>query len=518
IDQVDVGGANWSAFDGAQIGFLERYFGEELPLDAVPLNPAGVAAKLGALLDSFKSMLDMVTMRLAVQGPLAGYFPGVAYDAARDHFVATTGRQLIPAFETVFSAAPADAAGTLSWLQSWKPLLDVVLGDFDRGASNLAVTPSYVFSNIVAAFESVHPAAGAVEIAGAFGIPTAQILSGTGDIVGTDGDDMIYVSGGDQTITGGLGSDSYVLGSNFGHDVIDDIEPVGNGHDPDVLRFATIGSGEVTARREGIDLIITVNATGDEVRLVKEFEGIAPGLFGGDFSDDTGVNEIVFADGVVWDTVDMARNSSHPLALDEVIDGTKMVDFMDGGAGNDSLTGGDSGDVYFFGRGYGHDVIRDEMANILIDGSDVLKFGPGLTQNDVEFSHIGNTTNLMITIKDTGETMTVLDQFGAAYTLFGKQWFNRIEEFLFADGSSLEWDDLIRDLDAGAGTAGNDTIYGFSFDDTLSGGLGDDFISGGNDSDTYLFGLGDGHDTIKDQQGNITSGNSDTVRFGAGVL
>ncbi|MEI2718894.1 MAG: calcium-binding protein [Gemmatimonadales bacterium] len=85
------------------------------------------------------------------------------------------------------------------------------------------------------------------------------------------------------------------------------------------------------------------------------------------------------------------------------------------------------------------------------------------------------------------------------------------------------------------GGGGNDVVAGGAGDDWLMGGAGDDFIDGGagNDdlrggdegwsvntsglgNDTYLFGRGDGQDTIYD---NTTSaGNFDQIVFKAGVL
>jgi len=65
---------------------------------------------------------------------------------------------------------------------------------------------------------------------------------------------------------------------------------------------------------------------------------------------------------------------------------------------------------------------------------------------------------------------------------------NRVEFFTFANGSYISWEDVYKQLDATAGTDGNDIIYGFSYEDVLDGGKGDDYLSGGNENDVYIFG------------------------------
>lgn len=46
------------------------------------------------------------------------------------------------------------------------------------------------------------------------------------------------------------------------------------------------------------------------------------------------------------------------------------------------------------------------------------------------------------------------------------------------------------------GNALNNTLIGSAGSDTLAGDLGDDILIGGEDGDAYVYGLGDGHDTI----------------------
>jgi hypothetical protein len=59
-------------------------------------------------------------------------------------------------------------------------------------------------------------------------------------------------------------------------------------------------------------------------------------------------------------------------------------------------------------------------------------------------------------------------------------WFDRVEAFIFSDGSTFSWEQIIQTMNANAGTAGDDMIYGFSYEDVLDGGACNDLMSGGN--------------------------------------
>ena len=61
------------------------------------------------------------------------------------------------------------------------------------------------------------------------------------------------------------------------------------------------------------------------------------------------------------------------------------------------------------------------------------------------------------------------------------------------------------------GNAGNDKLYGGDGNDTLEGGAGNDYLEGYYGDDIYLFGKGDGVDTIYDYHGN------DTIKFKEGI-
>ncbi|WP_457642393.1 calcium-binding protein [Persephonella sp.] len=62
---------------------------------------------------------------------------------------------------------------------------------------------------------------------------------------------------------------------------------------------------------------------------------------------------------------------------------------------------------------------------------------------------------------------------------------------------------------------GNDYLSGDLGNDVLIGGKGNDYLEGGEGSDTYIFNLGDGQDTIWDQNWSGTDVN--VIKFGKGI-
>jgi hypothetical protein len=109
----------------------------------------------------------------------------------------------------------------------------------------------------------------------------------------------------------------------------------------------------------------------------------------------------------------------------------KITRYFYGGAGNDYLEGRAGNDIYIFNRGDGQDTIYDyspEGGNI-----DTIRFGAGITQNDIEFARNGN--DVIITIKGTEDSIRL------QASQFGFIW--EIERFEFADGSVLLPSDII---------------------------------------------------------------------------
>jgi Ca2+-binding RTX toxin-like protein len=157
----------------------------------------------------------------------------------------------------------------------------------------------------------------------------------------------------------------------------------------------------------------------------------------------------------------------------------------DGGDGDDVLFAGSGGPYRFFG-GAGNDDITGSNGGDVIDGGsgdDIMRGGRGNdtyyvdSPGDQVIEEAGGGFDRIISSIDwtLGPHVEHLRLTGNAVTGIGNELRNIIE-----------------------GNDGNNILYGGDGDDTLAGLGGDDILYGGNGSDGYVYGFGDGNDTIID--------------------
>ncbi|MGA0599282.1 calcium-binding protein [Caulobacter sp. KR2-114] len=657
-------------FDTQKLAFLETFFGQQMAMRDGAGHPTDV--NVADLMASWNDVLAKETVRLAIQGPLASLFPGVSYDAAGDRFASASASTLADALGAALGQLSSTPSVALDqWDDLWGPLMAALAQNLDR-VDGVDVKTDYAVQSLVAALDDTTGIAlGLDQLVAGMGLQGVHVGASSAETLarGSATGLQVYVGGaGNDTLNGGAGQDVYVFGKGFGHDVINDSETTQSG---DRIRFADYTADDVTVVRSGVDLVITVKATGDSVTVHGQFNTPVVSAGGMPISADTSIEEIQFADGKIWESGDIAAAVGKGTNASETLTGTGQADTLEGLKGDDTLLGGDNGDTYYYTLGDGHDVIHDVMTNPLLNGADVLAllggimpgnitltrsgggsgndltltfsdggsillqdqfaytplgyqtkyalddriealfftdgtgiswldlqaktiaayttdgndttygfgtsdtfyssngddwmsgldggdtyhfdlgtghdtiqdnaryadtfvsgvlgyswgaddsivFGDGISAADVTFTRVVGTDDLLITIAGSSDTLTIKNQFTAVnadlFGLIGLQWSNRIEEFKFADGTSVTWEDVLHDVTTG--TAGNDVLTGAYYADTLDGKGGDDVLSGGDDGDTYLFGKGYGHDTIQDRQTNVLTTADDTVLFGAGI-
>src|SRR6056297_2682870 len=332
------------------------------------------------------------------------------------------------------------------------------------------------------------------------------------NIAKTTGDDTIYgfsvadiVDGGagDDRLEGQGGGDTYIFQRGYGEDVILDAGGI------DKVALSGVAAADVTFSRTDLDLIITIDDTGDRLTLENQYVR--------DFEQGFAVEEFVFSDRTMVYTdlnpedIDIVGTSG-----DDTLRGSNFNEKLDGRAGDDELIGRDGGDTYVFDAGYGNDVIIDaqeraswkdrEYAPIPKSREDIVEFGADITTENVQFAKSGD--DLVITIVDRPDTLTVRNQFTSLTS--------GIEEFRFFDGSLLFISDVEELLQIEGGNRGDNLIEGLPDQpNALDGRQGDDTLIGGTADDGYAFGAG--YDLDRIEEATDATGVVDRVVFGETV-
>jgi Ca2+-binding RTX toxin-like protein len=323
---------------------------------------------------------------------------------------------------------------------------------------------------------------------------TDQVETQTGTaandvLTGGAGVDILIGGAGNDRLVGGAGSDEYRYNAGDGNDRIIDI---GNTSDVDRLVLgAGIDASSVRVGHSSLDNsdAVLLLATGETILLQGQLSG----------STATGLEEIKFADNTTWSRADiLSRLDPHLIvgsAQDETLSGSQAADVFVARTGNETLKGSGGGDTYRFGANAGNDVIIESND----DGTDRIEL-TDLNIGDVKFLRDGY--DLVIKIAATGNTIRVVDQFSVVGA--------GVEQIAFAD--TTVWDKTqISENSATHGTGVGGTIVGTPGDDVLQPGLGNNLIEAGAGSDTIIYALGDGSDTINDGVNSPTQ--VDVLRF-----
>jgi len=286
---------------------------------------------------------------------------------------------------------------------------------------------------------------------------------GEDHIEGRDGNDLLDGGADDDTILGGGGDDTIYGGS--GNDTITDSD----GSD-------TVYGGD------GDDVIDT---SGSDPQPDLGYPGLYP-------ADTDPNDDIDYVDGGAGnDTITTGDDADTIFGGtgDDTIDGGLDADTIDGGDGNDTIIGGEGSDI--IDGGAGDDVIYAGLApsfpdalNIPDDGSG--PFGPDLVPNNgMDTVHGG----------DGNDTIYGADD----------------DDTLYGDAGNDTIDGGIDDDYIDGGT-GNDTLIGGQGDDTMVGGTGNDTFDGGTGAD--IMSGGDDQDTFSNiTGGDVVDGNEGGVDF-----
>jgi Ca2+-binding RTX toxin-like protein len=311
--------------------------------------------------------------------------------------------------------------------------------------------------------------------------------------------------GGNDTLNGGAGSDTYVYASGDGNDLLN--EDSASTVEIDVLRLTDLNAGDILLTRIGVDLMVDVPATGKRIEVDEHFLST---------TSNYGIEKIEFADGTSWDRTKINSEAwIRGTASAETLTGTNWNDTFQGRAGNDTINSSTGSDTFVFASGDGNDFINEESASTV--EIDVLRL-TDLNAGDVLLTRIG--VDLMVDVLATGERIEVDEHFWSTTSNYG------IERIDFADGTTWDrtkinseaWIRGTASAETLTGTSWNDSIDGKGGNDTLSGGAGNDILEGNAGNDVLDGGAGD--DTLRGGDGDDRlSGGAGTDSFdgGAGI-
>ncbi|WP_435273850.1 calcium-binding protein [Psychrobium sp. nBUS_13] len=289
------------------------------------------------------------------------------------------------------------------------------------------------------------------------------LMGGIGNdtLTGLDGDDIFIGGAGNDILVGGLinGNNTYEFSLGDGTDTIKSYKDVDNDIYTNKIRFISGVSPT--------DVKVSRASNGDLYLNYGLNDRIVVGLFFVEnaWGQQGDIDQITFEDGTQWNYKDI---------LAKALIGDDLDNRIDGYDSNDTIIGGDGNDVLFGNRGY--DIIHGN------DGNDKL-YGDGEL-----FGNAGQDTLKGIGILNGGAGDDILT--GSSYI------YDRTSE-----------DELL----SGKGRV-----------NILIGGAGNDILNGRFGHDTYQFSVGDGIDTINNNNtpdgGDYNAIFVDTINFTSGIL
>lgn len=385
--------------------------------------------------------------------------------------------------------------------------------------------------------------AGDDTIDGGIGSDTLYGAAGNDYIIGGADNDFLFGNNGNDTLDGGVGNDymqgdagqnTYVFGVGAGQDTL-----WGIGSSDSIQIVGAINPEDLTFMISGIDLIIGLRGTGDQLQVrgwiyqptssmdIAFVDGkrlrradILERIFTGTAQDESIVGTYLSEkmSGLAGNDSISARDGDDTLAGGEgndTLEGNEGNDTLVGGEGNDALDGGSGINTYFIKIGDGRDYIKphDQATDsIVFDDAiapeDVI-LSLGVRQTSYNTFAAALTVDLYITIGNTGARINLPDfmqttESGIVIkTLRDIRFKNKTWDYdeIVAQAAKTQtqtggW--IFGGSSSGLLIGNNESnlFHGGAGDDTIDGMGGNDTMFGGSGENTYVFRRGSGNDVI----------------------
>lgn len=340
---------------------------------------------------------------------------------------------------------------------------------------------------------------------------------GGDELIGGDGGDTLVGGAGTDILDGGAGDDTYMFGSG-------DIE---------ISEGLSDYVGTNTVVVSGLGAVTAVDVQGGT--LVLQFNGGQLLGVGGGASGSVRTYEIdgtsygfaqliaAFQPGPTYVIDDFGRTfATGSRGVDRLHGYAGRTSFY-GGFGDDTMEGSGGGNKYTVGRGHGRDTIIDtsKFASALYDlaGSDaktaaleVIAPSRIVFEDGIHAQHVRLRSQEGLVVSVVGEPGEILI---TGTDLSAADAVVPIDEFEFADGRVLSFQQFMALGFENDGTDTDETQTGTAFVDRFSVSAGNDTMIGGSGSDIYAWGHGAGQDVIADISSNA---DIDTIAVSAGLV
>ena len=307
---------------------------------------------------------------------------------------------------------------------------------------------------------------------------------GADNFTGTAGEDHIFGRGGNDTLNGANGND--IIAGEAGNDTIN------GGNGDDTVQFTGTGDGfDAVTGAAGNDQIVPTTAnTNVGLTSIATIELITNNGFAGLHIVGSGnADTLNFTAVTLTGVVNIDGGGGN-----DTLTGSQNADVMLGGAGNDTLNGGNGNDTLIGNAG--NDTLNGQGDN------DTFQFA-GTGNGFDAVTGAAGTDRVEATSNNTDiglSSIATVEQVSA-------NSFLNVHVVGTANADTLNFSAVtftgVIDID---GAAGADTLTGSAASDTIIGGAGNDNVTPGTGNDRLRYAAGFGQDTVTGFDSNPTGG------------
>lgn len=337
---------------------------------------------------------------------------------------------------------------------------------------------------------------------------------------GQQGDDFLYGGNDNDTLIGGAGADglyggdgddTYILNAGDSPlSVLGQTEALrdtsgrntvafGLGIHPETVTTGFTAEGHLYIKYTGSDSLLIIDPNRNTTYF--QFQSTGELLSAAQLVSRTNANLVQMTDS------NGQRHTYGTSSANTIL--AHSADLVYGGRGSDLITASESGVSFLYAKGDGEDTIHAiKDANGIIQNR--LIFEEGINQSDVTWSIQNNILRVSIKNNDSTDAINIdeIDPVNAIASL-------AIDQFNFADGSSLTASQLLSTGATSYGSNEADIQDGLIGNDTFFGSLGDDTLKGRQGNDTYFWTVNTGQDVIDDGIASATE--IDVLKASSGI-